>query len=730
MARYTGIIVNNNSNKVDRIFTYEVPENLQEKICIGSLVKIPFGYGNKKIEGFVIELYDKAENVKNLKYVAGIICDYPVLSDNEIRLIRVMREKYLCTYLECIKCILPNGILKGMSPKKKLFLSTSLKLDRRFNKEPYISIYNYVSENEGKYTVSDMTAQSFSDSSVKTMIKHGYLILGNAARCSDNEILTESDYHRLNNEQEITVNSIVHSDFNRFLIKGVTGSGKTEVYMAIVDYIMKQGKQAIILIPEISLTPQTVERFKNRFGNCMAVFHSRLSDGERLEEWIKVKEGRVTLAIGARSAVFLPFKNLGAIIVDEEHETSYKSDSDPKYNAKEIAMIRSNIEKCKIVLGSATPSVESFNAAEKGSIKLLEMKNRADGALMPAIKVVDMKNEIMAGNRSIFSRDLYDAIANCLKKKEQIILFLNRRGFSTFVSCRKCGYVFKCNNCDISLTYHSEEGCLSCHYCGYKSDIPEACPQCGSRYVKFFGIGTERVEQEIKRIFPGAKTLRMDHDTTKKKNSYEEIYGKFRDGKADILIGTQMIAKGLDFKNVTLVGIISADVSLNFPDYRASEKTFQLITQVSGRAGRGKLPGYVIIQTYNPEHYSIVYSSQNDYERFFHKELSIRKEMCYPPFTKILCINLSSEDENTVVKNIHKISDALKSKYEDKGAVILGPSPCEIKRIKKLYRWQIIIKSEILDDISNDIKEIVYDNLNCAGEEIRISLDINPNSLA
>lgn len=730
MYKYAGIIVNNNSNKVDKIFIYEIPGNLQEKIMPGFLVKVPFGHGNKKIEGFVIELSSKAENVKNIKYISDIIFDFPVLSENEIRLIKVMREKYLCTYLECIKCVLPNGILKGMRPRTKLYLSTSIPLDKKFNKEPYTSIYKLISDRENELTAGDLIRLSFSGSSVKTMIKHGYIAVSSSETPLNGEICINSNGHKLNSEQELTVNSIISSDFNRFLIKGVTGSGKTEVYMAIVEHIMKQGKQAIILIPEISLTPQTVERFKKRFGNCMAVFHSRLSEGERLEEWLKVKEERVSLAIGARSAVFLPFKNLGAIIVDEEHETSYKSDSDPKYNAKEIAMIRSNIEKCKIILGSATPSIESFNAAEKGYIRLLELNKRADGALMPSIKVVDMRDEILAGNRSILSRDLYDAITNCLKKKEQMILFLNRRGFSTFISCRKCGYVFKCDNCDISLTYHSEEGCLSCHYCGYRTPIPRICPQCGSKYVKFFGIGTEKVEQEINRIFPEAKTLRMDHDTTKKKNSYEEIYAKFRDGEADILIGTQMIAKGLDFKNVTLVGIISADVSLNFPDYRASEKTFQLITQVSGRAGRGKLPGRVIIQTYNPEHYSIIYSSQNDYEQFFHKELNIRKEMCYPPFTKILCINLSSENEDTVVRNIHKICDTLKSRYKADNVIILGPSPCEIKRIKKFYRWQIIIKSDILDKISNDIKDIVYNSINFANEEIRISLDINPNSLA
>ena len=396
-------------------------------------------------------------------------------------------------------------------------------------------------------------------------------------------------------------------------------------------------------MPEISLTPQMIERFKGRFGRNIAVFHSRLSDGERFDEWFRVKNGKTMVAIGARSAVFLPFNNLGLIIIDEEHENSYKSDSDPKYNAKEIARLKGQIDKCKIVLGSATPSIETYNKCINKDIELIEIKNRADGALMPIVEAVDMREELASGNRAIFSKKLHEGITQCLNNKEQVILFINRRGFSTFVSCRKCGYVFKCNNCDVSLTYHNNENILTCHYCGKKEVVSKICPKCGSNFVKYFGVGTETVEEQIKKYFPQAKTIRMDFDTTRKKGSHEYIYRTFKEGKADILIGTQMVAKGLDFKNVTLVGIIAADLSLNLPDYRSSEKTFQLITQVSGRAGRGEKNGKVIVQTYNPEEYSIKYSLTNDYYGFFNHELAIREMMNYPPFSKILLVSLSGE---------------------------------------------------------------------------------------
>ncbi|MFU0823937.1 primosomal protein N' [Clostridium sp.] len=732
MNRYAGIIVNNESVQVDKIFTYKIPENLMNKLKVGHRVKVPFGRSNRNIDGFVLELCENCKDVKGIKSIIDICDDFTVLRKEDIKLIGIMREKYLCTYLECIKVIIPTGITKGIKNKIKEVICLGENLYGKFSKEPYITIYKIVEKNNGIYSKTEISNKfTVSLSSINTMIKHGFLRKSQEIiERFDNRNYSNYEEKKLNKEQEIVVNSILDSKKNIFLIHGVTGSGKTEVYMNMVQHMINQNKECIILVPEISLTPQMVERFKGRFGNDIAVFHSRLSDGERYDEWLRIKNKKVKVAIGARSAIFLPFDNLGMIIIDEEHESSYKSDSDPKYNAREIGELKCNIENCKLVLGSATPSIETYYRCMNGEIELLTLEKRADGAKLPFMKIVDMREELLKNNKSIFSRDLYNGINNALSNKEQIILFLNRRGFSTFISCRKCGYVFQCDNCDISLTYHSSGNYLSCHYCGRRYPIKRVCPKCGSRYVKHFGIGTEKIEEEIKSNFPDAKVLRMDFDTTRKKNSYEYIYNAFKDGEADILVGTQMITKGLDFKNVTLVGVIAADLSLNLPDFRAGEKTFQLITQVAGRAGRGKKAGSVIVQTYNPDNYSIKYSSLNDYKNFFKEEIGIRYNMNYPPFSKILSINISSKNEDLLIKNIQKVGIILKNKLENNNKIsILGPSPCILSKIKEYYRWQILVKGEVDIDLANNIKNIVYTNLQNSYSDIRISLDINPNNL-
>jgi primosomal protein N' (replication factor Y) (superfamily II helicase) len=730
--QYAGIIVNNESVQVDKIFTYKIPKNLINKLRVGHRVKVPFGRSNKNIDGFVLELYETCRDVKGIKSIIGICDDFTVLRKEDVKLINIMREKYLCTYLECIKVIIPTGITKGIKNKIKEVICLGENLDDKFNKEPYITIYKIVEKNNGVYSKTEISNKfTVSLSSINTMIKHGFLRKSQEIiERFDNRSYSSYAEKKLNKEQETVVNSILNSKKNIFLIHGVTGSGKTEVYMNMVQHMINKNKECIILVPEISLTPQMVERFKGRFGNDIAVFHSRLSDGERYDEWLRVKNKKVKVAIGARSAIFLPFDNLGLIIIDEEHESSYKSDSDPKYNAREIGELKCNIENCKLVLGSATPSVETYYRCMNGEIELLTLEKRADGAKLPFIKIVDMREELLKNNKSIFSRDLYNGINKALSNKEQIILFLNRRGFSTFISCRKCGYVFQCDNCDISLTYHSSGNYLSCHYCGRRYPIKKVCPKCGSRYVKHFGIGTEKIEEEIKYSFPEAKVLRMDFDTTRKKNSYEYIYNTFKNGEADILVGTQMITKGLDFKNVTLVGVIAADLSLNLPDFRAGEKTFQLITQVAGRAGRGKKAGNVIVQTYNPDNYSIKYSSLNDYKNFFKEEIGLRYNMNYPPFSKILSINISSKNEELLIKSIQKIGIILKNKLENNNKIsILGPSPCILSKIKEYYRWQILVKGELDIDLADNIKNIVYTSLQNSYSDIRISLDINPNNL-
>ncbi|TDT61642.1 primosomal protein N' [Fonticella tunisiensis] len=513
---------------------------------------------------------------------------------------------------------------------------------------------------------------------------------------------------------------------NTFLLHGVTGCGKTEIYLNLVEKFLKHGYGAIVLVPEIALTPQTVERFKGRFGEVVAVLHSRLSNGERFDEWRKIKSGEVKVVVGARSAVFAPVNNLKLIIIDEEHEYSYKSEMTPKYHTREIAEFRIKQNQGLLILGSATPSFESYYNAKSGAYGLVEITRRVDNKNLPEVRIVDMREELKAGNRSIFSVELFDSIKENLNRGHQTILFLNRRGYSTFVSCRACGYVSKCPHCDVSLTYHSSNNKLICHYCGFESKMHQVCPNCESKYIKYFGTGTERIESEIKKYFPNARVLRMDMDTTRKKGEHERIYNEFKNNNADILVGTQMISKGMDFKNVTLVGILAADMILNLPDFRSSERTFQLITQVSGRAGRGDKAGRVIVQTYDPEHYSIIYASKHDYVNFYNREIQIRKMLNHPPFTDILYVLLTSPKEDELIKACMELKDEFRYLYGRKDIEILGPVPNHISKIKNNYRWHIIFKGEI-----HKYYEIINETASkkLAGTSINFSFDVNPYSM-
>lgn len=736
MKDFAGIIVNNEAIKVDKIFTYKVPNDLKDKLSLGHRVKVPFGLGNKFIDGFVVKFYKeddlKKENFSKIKSIKEICDNFLVMREEDIKLIEIMRKKYLCTYLECIKVIIPNGITKGMKFKTKTVITLGKALEEKYLKENYINVYNFIKDNNGIYNKTELTKEmGFSLHCINTLIKNGIFTTEESVVYRYNDkVYKNYDKRILNDVQKSAVDRILNSENSKFLLHGVTGSGKTEIYMNLVSNMMEEGKDSIVLIPEISLTPQMVERFKGRFGKDVAIFHSKLSDGEKFDEWMRVKSGKVKVAIGARSAIFLPFKNLGLIVIDEEHEGSYKSDSDPKYVAKEIGELKCIIENCKLVLGSATPSVESYYKCHKGIYELITIDKRADNAKLPKIYLSDMREELINNNKTIFSEILYENINKALENKEQILLFLNRRGYSTFVSCRSCGYVFKCHNCDISLTYHNSYEALSCHYCGAKAPQVKTCPKCKSKYVKYFGIGTEQLEAQVKKAFPKARTLRMDFDTTRQKNSYENIYKSFKNGEADILIGTQMIAKGLDFPNVTLVGIIAADLSLNLPDYRAGERTFQLITQVSGRAGRGKKEGKVVVQTYNPDNLSIKCSVENNYIGFYNEEIKLREILNYPPFAKIMCINLSSTKEELLIKTIQNICNKLKFYLEKNDKIqILGPCPCGISKIKNAYRWQIVIKGNFSEDLAIGIKNFVYEELNNLYNDIRVSIDVNPNNM-
>ena len=732
MKLYAEVIINSEALEIDRPFTYKVPEEFNNEIKIGQIVKVPFGKGNKTSEGFILNLKND-DNIKfKTKNIAAILVKDPVIDEDDINLIEFLREKTLCKYIDAFRLLIPVGIMKGAkAKKKKVIVLKNEDLSNIKNPDGYKKIVEFFKANSGKYTKSELINEhSISQYKLNKLIENEVLSIEEESVFRYNDRVYNKDSAKtLTIEQENIIREYINSDDKMFLLKGVTGSGKTEVYMKLVERVLLEGKSAIILVPEIALTPQMIERFKGRFGVNVALFHSKLSDGERFDEWFRVKEGKAKVIVGARSAIFLPAKNLGLIIIDEEHENTYKSEQNPKYQTKEVAEYLSELKGCKVILGSATPSIETYYRALTGEMKLLELNSRIDNKPMPPMKVIDMRNELKGGNKSLFSRELFIAIQERLKRKEQIILFLNRRGFSTFVSCRSCGYVFKCDECDISMTYH-KNGLLICHYCGKTKREPRECPKCHSKYVKFFGAGTQRVEEEVKKYFNNVRILRMDVDTTRDKHSYERIYNTFKNGEADILIGTQMVSKGLDFKNVTLVGILAADMSINIPDYRAAERTFQIITQVAGRAGRGDKQGEVLIQTYTPQHYSLQYAVNYDYEGFYEKEFTVRAMMKYPPFGKLLLINGTSKKEELLKNFMHKITMMIKPLVESCLDIeILGPIPCMISKVKENYRWQIVIKGEFDSYFSKNIKEILYDENKNVYNDIRISMDINPNNL-
>lgn len=524
------------------------------------------------------------------------------------------------------------------------------------------------------------------------------------------------------------LSAIDEAQAKTFLLHGVTGSGKTEIYLQAIEQVIQKGEQAIVLVPEIALTPQMVKRFKGRFGSEVAVLHSALSIGEKYDEWRKVQRNEVSVVVGARSAVFAPFENLGIIIIDEEHETTYKQEESPRYHAREVAIKRGEYNQCPVILGSATPSLESYARAKKNVYELLTLSKRTNEQAMPEVQIVDMREELHQGNRTMFSRQLIDKIKSCIENGEQIVLLLNRRGYSTFALCRECGHVEECPNCDISLTYHKKRRLLKCHYCSHEQPIPEHCPVCDSHLIRFFGTGTERVEESLVQLMPEVRIIRMDVDTTSRKGSHERLLQKFADHDADILLGTQMIAKGLDFKNVTLVGVLAADSMLHLPDFRSSEKTFQLLTQVSGRAGRHHLTGEVIIQTYTPEHYSIELASKYDFQGFYKKEMKMRHTFLYPPYVYLVLITITDENEGRVIQVAKKLHYELMQKL-NKGIMILGPSPSPIARIKNRYRFQLIIKYRRQPELQKVIAESIKGFEQERRQGTQIIVDFNPYQL-
>ncbi|HOP99256.1 MAG TPA: primosomal protein N' [Acetivibrio clariflavus] len=811
MNNIAEVVISNATRQFDRIYHYRIPEKYLGKVNTGMRVIVPFGKSNRLLEGYVVALTDESD-FKDLKDVSEIIDESPAFNENLIKLAHWMRYRYISTYSDVFKCLLPPGT--GLMSSKVVRLvncDTSLKGN-------YLKILQKLKDNEGvmeydqlkeETNIKSITkylnklaelncisiSEEFGTKVKRKQIKAAYLIkpseevqediesnrLRNIKHVRILEMLLENEYISVSDltkfagvskgvletlnrygyidfknievtrdpyerqnfektsplepteEQKHIIDSVKEildrKIFKEILLHGVTGSGKTEVYLQLIEHCIDIGKQAIVLVPEISLTPQMVERFKGRFGEYVAILHSRLSLGERYDQWRLIKDGKIKVVIGARSAVFAPFDNLGMIIIDEEHENSYKSEITPKYHAVEVARERCRIENAVLMYGSATPSVENYYRAKNGEISVFSMMNRANNLMLPEVRVVDMRRELEAGNRSIFSRILYCEMEENIRRKEQTIIFLNRRGHSSFVLCRNCGYVLKCPKCDVSMTYHSFDERLICHYCGYTVKNVSICPKCKSSHIKGFGTGTQKIESEIKKHFEGSSVIRMDMDTTSYKNSHEEILRNFRENNINILVGTQMIAKGHDFPNVTLVGVLAADSMLNTGDYRATERTFQLLTQVAGRAGRGVIPGRVIIQAYNVENYSIECACAQDYKSFFEKEILVRKKLVYPPFTNIGSIVLSGINDrvvyNTAVKVKKFIDECFHSDCEDDN--ILGPFRSVISKIKNKYRWRINIKCKELGkliDVLTKVSDHFYTHH--GKNDISISVDINP----
>ena len=633
------VVINRSAKKLNRTFDYKIPNDLEELVIIGSSVLVPFGKSGVLTEGYVVGI--KEETAYEVKEISKINYN---LTEKQIDLAKWMANRYFCNVSDCIKQMLTPGTKsKENTVQEKIINVVYLKKNTeelqfdiemgKIKSEKQKKILQFLKNNEG-VTISDIELYTGgSRAIVKTLEKNGYVEIVEKKLERNplaNKQIEKTTNLKLTEEQSFAYNKISENieknNYEEFLLYGVTGSGKTEVYLQLIEKAINLNKTAIVLVPEISLTPQMIDRFIARFKKEeIAVLHSKLSIGERYDEWNKIKEGKARIIIGARSAIFAPTENIGIIIIDEEHDSSYKSEAVPKYDAKEIAKKIAKENGCPLVLGSATPDLTTFYKTQKGKITLLKLTKRANNSNLPHVDIVDLKMELANGNRSMLSYKLHDAIEQNLKEKRQTILFLNRRGYSTFIMCRDCGYTVKCKNCNISMTYHRTENKLKCHYCGYEENVVTVCPECHSTKIRYFGTGTQKLEQEINKIFPTASTIRMDIDTVTKKNSHEEILKKFRDENIDILIGTQMVVKGHHFPNVTLVGVIAADSSLNIDDYRANERTFQILTQVAGRAGREKLPGNVIIQTYNPDNFAILCAKQQNYEMFYNTEIVCTK---------------------------------------------------------------------------------------------------------
>ncbi len=723
---FASVIIDQDTKALNREFDYRIPSEL--KIEKGFRVLVPFG--QRTVQGFVVDVKETTDvDLKKIKSIYSAVEDYPIIKPEMLELMKFMCQKFHLRLTSVLRLFIPSEIREGKA--RELFVKWATlagEVDmEKFNRAKVQRKIIEKLQNQGKIKLLDLKDE-FGQSAVKALIDKGVIKLElEKQRRVPHSTKQEDKKVQLNDMQKRAIAAV--SDSGVYLLHGVTGSGKTEVYMHLISKVLAEGKNAVMLVPEISLTPQVMSTFKARFGDSIALLHSSLSAGERFDEWRRLFTGDARVAVGARSAIFAPLDKLGIIIVDEQHEQSYISESNPRYDTFDVAKFRAHYNGCPLVVGSATPSVDIYQQAKEGKVKLIEMPTRANGKELPKIQIIDMMNELRMGNSSIFSTQLIADLANVVNEKKQAMIFMNRRGFSSFMMCRECGYLAKCTDCDVNLVYHREDNRLKCHYCGKQYKVLDRCPNCGSDKIKQGAVGTERIVSELKEIFKDVKILRMDNDTTSRKNGHEKILEEFRSTKPAILVGTQMIAKGHDFEDVTLVGIIDADQSLYRGDYRSTERCFQLITQVSGRAGRSKFEGKVDLQTYSPRHYVYKFAANYDYKGFFKKEENLRKTAAFPPFSKIIRILFAHSDENVVrdeLKSCYNKLLKVRERYFD-DIIYMDAMKSPIKKIKNSYRYQVVVRLKLdhCDEVENEIFKCTEGALKSS-----VFFEVNPESMS
>ena len=731
----------------DRLYTYGVPPMLKDRLVPGQWVKVRFG--PRAMVGLYVGPAEAAPEGVNIKPIEGLLADIPPIPPQLIDLARWTADRYLSTFAAALRLLLPSEARRQEVKTLKVTHYRLLLEDevaheiaegvkKRAPKQA--ALLEYLVGNGGDAALPALTEHLGETvrAAIKVAVTKGWIEAGESLKRRDpfggEQVATKAP-PTLTPEQAEALAAIEQEllappTFRQpVLIHGVTGSGKTELYLRAIAAVRQQGKQAICLVPEIALTPQMIGRFRARFGAAVAVLHSALSAGEKFDEWQRIRRGDVSIVVGARSAIFAPFENVGLIIIDEEHEHTYKQESPaPCYHARDVAEERARLEGALLVLGSATPALESFHKANTGAYRLVSMPHRVDDIPMPPVTLVDMRAELQTGNRSIFSRALQEALDQTMAAGNQAILFLNRRGYNTFIMCRNCGESITCPNCAVAMTYHLGDNHLNCHYCDHQERVPVICPSCKSKQIRHMGAGTERVEEELNRLYPRIRVARMDVDTTKRKGSHAAILKLFGEHKVDVLVGTQMIAKGLDFPDVTLVGVILADTSLNLPDFRAAERTFQLVTQVAGRAGRASKPGRVLVQTYQPDHYSLTTSQEHDFATFFDKEMAFRRDQDYPPYTHLIRMVVTGPDEPQVMQTIAAIAELLRQ-HKFSGEV-LGPAPAPLAKLRGQFRHHIVLKGNDMTQMTREIRAAFAAGGKWRrGKEIKLSVDVGPVSI-